>query len=194
MRKELRLGVAVIQLSDLENVDIVAGPSLINIVPDIGGIARKFAWGFGGKSALQHAFMVGFDVNGFEGMSMAQMAGAMGGYGMLCDTGVSCNNNTTSGDVTNDNFLTGSGYELLPDNFESAVLGTAMWQHGITGELGSYKDADVMLLLYQVRTADELTLNTLCGLVEFSFGQEVSNSNPNELEFADELWKYKYFS
>ena len=55
------------------------------------------------------------------------------------------------------------------------------------GLLWSYKDADCILLLYQVTTPDEVTLNTLCGFDEFSFGQDVSNSNPNELEFADEL-------
>jgi len=49
-------------------------------------------------------------------------------------------------------------------------------------------------LLYQFETADELTLNTLCGFVEFSFGQDVSNPNPNELVFADELSKNRYFS
>ena len=49
-------------------------------------------------------------------------------------------------------------------------------------------------MLYQVATADELTLNTLCGFDEFSFGQDVSNSNPNELVFADELSKNRCFS
>ena len=34
-QKELRLGVAVIQLSDLKNVDVVAGATHVNIAPDI---------------------------------------------------------------------------------------------------------------------------------------------------------------
>ena len=62
------------------------------------------------------------------------------------------------------------------------------------GLFWSYIEADVVLLLYQVVAADAVILNGLYGFDEFSFGQEVSNSKPNELEFADELSKYKYFS
>ena len=55
------------------------------------------------------------------------------------------------------------------------------------GLFWSYIEADSTLVLYQVVAADAVILNGLCGFDEFSFGQEVSNSNPNELVFADEL-------
>jgi len=94
----------------------------LNIVPDMGGIARRFAWGFGGIGELSSAYMAGFTVDGFEAMTMAQMAGAMDSYNMLCASNGSC---TVSDAVTNANYATGSGYELLPDNFEGAVDGVA---------------------------------------------------------------------
>ena len=34
-QKKLRLGVAVIQLSDLHKIDVVAGAKHVNIIPDI---------------------------------------------------------------------------------------------------------------------------------------------------------------
>ena len=49
-------------------------------------------------------------------------------------------------------------------------------------------------MLYQVVAAEAEILSGLCGFVEFSFGQELSNCNPNELDADDELSKYKYFS
>jgi hypothetical protein len=66
----------------------------LNITPDMGGIARRFAWGFGKKTSLNDARMVGFDVDGFEGMTMGGDEGSMAwamdnvigvqGGGMLC--------------------------------------------------------------------------------------------------------------
>lgn len=99
----------------------------INITPDMGGIARRFAWGFGNKGALNHANMAGFTVGGFEAMTMAAMAGAMGGYNMVCATASVCNK---TGVVTNANFNADAdaatfNYLDLPDNFESAIAGVA---------------------------------------------------------------------
>ena len=61
----------------------------------------------------------------------------------------------------------------------------------LTKRLGlfwSYKDAEVILLLYQVVAAEAVTAANVYGLEEFVFGQELSNCNPNELDSADELW------
>jgi hypothetical protein len=103
----------------------------INITPDMGGIARRFAWGFGNKGALMHPYMAGFTVGGFEEMTMQQMAGAMGSYGMVCGTSDTCNKN---GDVTNDDYsATANSYTNLPDNFQSAVAGVAQFLTGYTG-------------------------------------------------------------
>ena len=56
------------------------------------------------------------------------------------------------------------------------------------GLFWSYNEAEVILLLYQVVAADAVTSASVYGLEEFVFGQDVSNSNPNELVLADELW------
>jgi len=95
----------------------------LNIVPDLGGVARRFAWGFGGIGELSAATMAGFTVTGFEAMTMDVMAGAMSSNSMLCATNGSC---SVSDTVTNDNYDAGAiTYLDLPDAFESAIVGVA---------------------------------------------------------------------
>jgi len=109
----------------MKGVDSMTGfkNGFLNIVPDLGGVARRFAWGFGGISELSAATMAGFNVTGFEGMTMDVMAGAMHDNGMLCASNGSC---SVSNTVTNDNFNTAAiTYLDLPDNFESAIEGVA---------------------------------------------------------------------
>ena len=109
----------------MKGVDSITGEKngMLNIVPDMGGIARRFAWGFGEISELSAATMAGFTVSGFEGMTMDQMAGAMNTYSMLCATNGTC---SVSDSVTNSDFGTNANtYTDLPDNFQSAVDGVA---------------------------------------------------------------------
>ena len=81
----------------MKGVDSITGSKngMLNIVPDLGGIARRFAWGFGKISSLNDGRMAGFTVDAFKGMTMGgtgtgsmpyamdRVAAASGG-GMLC--------------------------------------------------------------------------------------------------------------
>jgi len=108
----------------------------LNIAPDLGGVARRFAWGFGGIGELSAPNMAGFTLDGFEAMTMEQMAEAMNGNSMLCATNGAC---SVSDGVVNANFSVDTtdaatikattDYLDLPDNFESAVLGVATALH-----------------------------------------------------------------
>jgi len=109
----------------MKGVDSMTGfkNGFLNIVPDLGGVARRFAWGFGGIGELSAATMAGFTVNGFEAMTMDVMAGAMQSNGMLCASNGSC---SVSDTVTNANYDSGAiTYLDLPDAFESAIDGVA---------------------------------------------------------------------
>ena len=127
----------------MKGVDSIIGEKdgMLNIVPDLGGIARRFAWGFGKIGSLDDGRMAGFTVSGFEGMTMGggnvgtNMAFAMGnvaanqGGNMLCTTanaggvGQTCTAGVTNGNY--DGVTGGWDYTDLPDNFESAIAGVA---------------------------------------------------------------------
>jgi len=111
----------------MKGVDSITGEKngMLNIVPDMGGIARRFAWGFGGISELSAANMAGFTVSGFEAMTMDQMAAAMNSYSMLGDSD-STDTWSVSGSVVNaDHGDNANTYTDLPDNFQGAVDGVA---------------------------------------------------------------------
>jgi len=118
----------------LKGPDAITGYAngMLNIVPDLGGVARRFAWGFGTNyedtDELGSGYMHGFTLDLFEGMKMSEMAAAMDGNGMLGDSdGASAGdwNHVGTSIPTNTNYTGGSGYELLPDAFEGAVDGVA---------------------------------------------------------------------
>lgn len=103
----------------------------LNIVPDLGGVANRFAGGFGGSAQLSVFGMQGFVVGGtgpssFELMTMEQMAGAMAFNQMLHADGTA----VVGQAVTNANYdgagdgVAGS-YTDLPDAFEGAVINVA---------------------------------------------------------------------
>jgi len=142
----------------MKGVDSIVGEKdgMLDIVPDLGGIARRFAWGFGKIGSLDDGRMSGFTVSGFEGMTMGggnvatNMAFAMGnvapanGGNMLCITADAGTGTCTAG-VTNDDYDGSTGgwdYTDLPDNFQGAILGVAKQLNGISGSAGSYTDAD----------------------------------------------------
>ena len=56
----------------LKGVDTITGKynGFLNITPDLGAIAGKFAWGFGKESAMADGRMAGFTVDAFESMKM----------------------------------------------------------------------------------------------------------------------------
>jgi len=66
----------------LKGVDTITGKynGFLNIVPDLGAIAGKFAWGFGKESAMVDPRMAGFTVSAFESM---KMGGTVAGAGAL---------------------------------------------------------------------------------------------------------------
>ena len=134
----------------LKGVDTITGKynGFLNITPDIGGIAGKFAWGFGKQASLWDPRMLGFTVGGFEGMTMggttsAAMPVAMKGQGMLCTTANStasggdlANGDCPEGGVVNADYAGGGNYFDLPDAFQSAINGVAanlsttdIWTH-----------------------------------------------------------------
>ena len=120
----------------MKGVDSITGATngFLNVAPDLGGVAGRFAGGFGHISELSSPKMAGFTVSAFEGMTMGggttntqngyNMAFAMSGNGMLCTTDDNCN---VSSSVTNDDYDTvdGLSYKDLPDNFQQAVINVA---------------------------------------------------------------------
>ena len=106
----------------LKGPDTITGykNGFVNIVPDLGGVAGRFAGGFGGIGELSSAKMAGFTVSLFEGLTMDGMAQAMQSNAMLCTT---C---TVSGSVVNTDFDASSiTYADLPDAFQTAVEGVS---------------------------------------------------------------------
>jgi len=110
----------------LLGVDSIVGQynGFLNIAPDLGGVAGRFAMAFGGIGELSSPYMAGFTLDGFEAMTMQSMAQAMNSYGMLCGSNGAC---SVSGTVTNANFETSHGVDWkdLPDAFESSVASVA---------------------------------------------------------------------
>jgi len=111
----------------------------LNITPDLGGVAGRFAGGFGGIGELSSALMAGFTLTAFEAMDMNTMAeamyGATGGPMICAGDGVSSSSCTVSSAVANTNFSVTTtnattiaatiDYTDLPDAFEAAVAGVA---------------------------------------------------------------------
>jgi len=105
----------------------------LNITPDLGGVANRFAGGFGGSAQLSAFGMQGFVVGGtgaasFEPMTMQQMAGAMQHNQMLHANGTVVAGQEVAN--TNYNAADGLDYKDLPDAFEGAVTNTAMALYG----------------------------------------------------------------
>ncbi|MCS5595560.1 MAG: hypothetical protein NZ730_13580, partial [Porticoccaceae bacterium] len=118
----------------------------LNITPDMGGIARRFAWGFGKKTSMADGRMAGFTVSGFEAMEMGtettsmpfamdNVATANGGSMLCLRTALTLNDSIASWNGGADSCPTGVlntnydhavvSYKNLPDNFESAIAGVA---------------------------------------------------------------------
>jgi hypothetical protein len=114
----------------------------LNIAPDLGGVANRFAGGFGGSAQLSAFGMQGFVVGGtssasFEPMTMAGMAGAMAYNQMLHADGTTVVGQT----VANVNYGDG-GYLNLPDAFEGAVVNVTKALNQYGGSRDSYVDSN----------------------------------------------------
>jgi hypothetical protein len=131
----------------MKGVDSITGQrfGFVEIVPDLGTVARGFADGFGGIGELSAGGMSGFTVDGFENMIMgggaAGMAAAMGTFPggtsnspMLCDTNGDCSVSDTvvNANFDSDNDLTTWHYTDLPDNFEGNVKNVAAALNDVT--------------------------------------------------------------
>jgi len=119
----------------MKGPDTITGvhDGFLNITPDLGGVANRFAGGFGGSAQLSAFGMQGFVVGGtspasFEPMTMQQMAGAMSYNRMIGADGTLI----AGQNVANANFDTSDGldYKDLPDAFEGAVNNVAMALYG----------------------------------------------------------------
>ena len=113
----------------MKGPDTITGQKngFLNIVPDLGSVARAFASGFGGIRELSTAGMRAFSVDAFENLTMAGMAQNMGAMGMLCagtGTTSSCtaSNTVLNIDYVNDGSSTTNTYKDLPDNFQANIV------------------------------------------------------------------------
>jgi len=150
----------------LKGVDTITGKKngFLNIVPDLGGIAGKFAWGFGKQGSLYDPRMAGFTVGLFEGFSMGgsgatSMPAAMAAYNMICHTDDAgdadqataygtCPSSVTNADFDDDSSSSTFSYKDLPDNFQSAVVAVAAtlspsYSYNSTTGMVSTSSADV---------------------------------------------------
>jgi len=145
--------VTVNQGTDTGHVFMMKGPDSItgahngflNITPDLGGVAGRFAGGFGGMSQLSSFGMQGFVVGGtgngsFEPMVMGgdgttgSMAFSMGYNQMLGDS--ASTNHAGGATVLNANYdASSTDYTNLPDAFEGAVVSTGnyLFSQGLLG-------------------------------------------------------------
>jgi len=179
----------------------------LNITPDMGGIARRFAWGFGKKTSMADGRMAGFTVSGFEVMEMGTEQTSMpfamdnvlpaNGGSMLClRTAETLNDSIASWNGAADSCPTGVlninynhavvSYKNLPDNFESAIAGVAANQIGAVS--GTYAGDDYLdvdgnaITLASVDTKAE----TITGQEMLAFGfQPYYNSNLADVDNVD---------
>jgi len=111
----------------MKGPDTITGvhDGFLNIAPDLGGVAVRFANGFGGLAQLSGRNMQGFTVGSFETMVMGgtstSMNAAMNGRSMLFE------NTTTYRDqvIINTDYITSSNtynYQNLPDAFQNAIV------------------------------------------------------------------------
>jgi len=153
----------------MKGPDTITGQKngFLNIVPDLGSVARAFAQGFGGIAELSTGGMSGFTVNAFEGLRMGGatttaypgtpgmpgvMTQSMGGLNMLCGTNGTC---TASNLVTNGDYVaTATNYTNLPDNFQQSVVNVGTTLLGLG-------------LLSDTTTA---SLNTITGVQMLQYG------------------------
>ena len=122
----------------MKGPDTITGQKngFLNIVPDLGSVARAFAAGFGSIRELSAGGMSAFKVDTFEGLtmggnnanSMALMMGNFSSGAMICDgDGTNTSSCTVSNTVKNSNFDSDSSsatwnYTDLPDNFEANIV------------------------------------------------------------------------
>jgi hypothetical protein len=113
----------------MKGPDTITGShnGFLNIAPDLGGVAARFADGFGGLAQLSGQNMQGFTVGGFELMVMGgtntSMSAAMNGRSMLGSNGTVFRGQA----VTNTDYDTYSAtynYHNLPDAFQTAIVST----------------------------------------------------------------------
>jgi hypothetical protein len=143
----------------MKGVDSITGQrfGFVEIVPDLGTVARGFADGFGGIGELSAFGMGAFTVDKFENMSMGgtgananssySMAFNMGNFDadgagvdfgvtpLICVTNGNC---SVSDTVLNENFADGAAgaawdYRALPDAFEAVVKKVGIATNSITG-------------------------------------------------------------
>jgi len=162
--------------TDTGHAYIMKGPDTItgvyngflNITPDLGGVANRFAGGFGGTAQLSAFGMQGFVVGGtgaasFEPMTMAQMAGAMNTNLMIGATGTRVSQTVTNANYNN----TTIDYLDLPDAFEGAVINVAKALNQYTGTRGAYLDSDSNAVS---DAAFDLKANALTGAQMLQYG------------------------
>ncbi|MEO1943404.1 MAG: hypothetical protein ABGY11_03825, partial [Candidatus Thioglobus sp.] len=128
----------------MKGVDSITGSKngMLNIVPDLGGIARRFAWGFGKIGSLNDGRMAGFTVDGFKAMTMGGDNGSMpfamnnvataNGAGMLCQR-TAANLETTIGNVL------GCPTNVLNENYGASFGSGSTTVTQNDGQLLTYK-------------------------------------------------------
>jgi len=142
----------------MKGVDSITGQrfGFVEIVPDLGTVARSFANGFGGIKELNASGMAAFTVDAFEDMSMGgdtknsngsySMAFSMGNFAagtMLCNnaSGAALSTCTVENTVVNadhNGSTDGWDYTDLPDNFQANIEVVGKSLNSITGSAGSW--------------------------------------------------------
>mgnify|MGYP005629000845 FL=1 len=145
----------------MKGVDSITGQrfGFVEIVPDLGTVARGFASGFGGIGELSASGMGAFTVDAFEDMSMGgNTANGNGSYSMpfsmdnfdtngaaaggvvpmVCaGDGVNTSTCTVSTAVLNTDYATGKAnswdYTTLPDSFQGTIKNVGIALNAITG-------------------------------------------------------------
>ena len=164
----------------MQGPDTITGVynGFLNIVPDLGGVAARFAGGFGNLQELSAAGMAGFTVGGFEGFRMGgvtsdyknmpwNMAMYAGGSLLCGGTQTSaCSVNTEVSNVNYDGATGGWNFGDLPDGFEQAVSNTGV-------------NLVLMGLIDSTSTAD---LNTISGaqMLQYGFASQYDTNLADE--------------